>query len=75
MSLALFNRELLAKTCWLPRVTPDDLYEGHRPKFAPGSSTVAQYNSIHDQITGPDVHRRDVAFLRLLYNGEVTKLT
>ena len=55
-------------------MTPDDLHEGHRPKFAPGS-TVAQYNSIHDKITGPDVYRRDVAFLPLLYDGEVTKLT
>ena len=36
MSLAFFSRELLAKTCWWPQVTPDNLYEGNRPKLEPG---------------------------------------
>ena len=54
MSGALFNREFLAKTCCLPRLTPDDLYEGHQAKFAPVSSIIAKYNTIHDKITVPD---------------------
>ena len=54
MSLALFKRELLAKTCWRPRVTQDDSYKSQRPKFAPRPSTITYYNSIHDKITGPD---------------------
>ena len=41
ISVALFDRELLAKTCLWSRVTPDYLYEGHRPEFAPEISTKA----------------------------------
>ena len=73
MSVALFNRELW--TCWWPRLTTDDLYEGHRPKFATGSSTLVLYNSIDDKMTESDAYRRNLAFLPLPYNGEVTKLT
>ena len=36
MPLALFNRELLAKTAG-DFVIPDDIFEGHRSKFAPES--------------------------------------
>ena len=39
-SLAFFISELWAKTCRWPQVIADYLYEGHQPKFAPGSSTM-----------------------------------
>ena len=71
ISLALFNRELLAKTSWWPRVTPDDLYEDQRPKFA--SDHQQWCNSIHAKITGPDTHRMDLFFSHCLKMGRSQK--
>ena len=70
-----FQSWATSKNCRWPRLATDDLYEGHRVKFAPGSSTILKYNSIHDKMIGSDAYRRDLAFFPLPYNGEVTKLT
>ena len=40
-------------------MTPEELYEGHRLKFMPESSTMVLHNSIRDKIPEPDAYRRD----------------
>ena len=55
MSVALFNRELLAKTCWWPQLTTRDLYEVQRQKFAPGSSPKSNITQLI--IKWPDLMR------------------
>ena len=42
--LALPNRELQINH-WRLHMAPDDLHEGYRPKFAPGSAGSNNYNS------------------------------
>ena len=67
-SLALLNRELLAKNkslCDLHKVTPDNFHKYHGYKFAAESSTVAQCNVEGGKLSGSDAQSRKLTFLTL----------
>ena len=53
-SLALFNRELLAKTCWRPRVTPMTSMNVTDQRLHPDHQQWPNITQLENNITGSD---------------------